>query len=142
MADLALVTADKGQVATIPVVQHTFIAGEAIAALAPCYIDPTTGKALNSDADAAGKQLCWGVATHTAAAGEALTLIRRGVIDGLDLSALNYGASVFVSNNVGRIADAAGTQSVRVGHVIPVMATTLGTAFDKVLMVECNADLA
>lgn len=142
MADLNLVTANKVNVGTITVQQHTFVAGEAITAGAPVYLKGADGKVYNSDADLAGANTLWGVATRTVAAGEAVTVVRRGLLDGFDLSALNYGAAVFVSNTGGRLADAAGTASLKVGTVVPAMATTRGTAFDKILMVEVNNDAA
>lgn len=136
MADINLVTADKVNVGTLTVQQHTFIANAAITAGAPCYIIGATGKVAHSDANSTPLDVVWGIATRTVAAGEAVTLVRRGLMDGWDLSGLNYGASVYLSDTVGRLSDAAGGTNVTVGHVVPVNGQTLGTAADKALYVE------
>ena len=57
-------------------------------------------------------------------------------MDGFDVSALAWDADIYLSDTDGRIADAAGTVSTKVGRVIPGTATTLGTAYDKILFVD------
>jgi hypothetical protein len=141
MADIALITADKVQVVSLPIQQRCLLAGEDIVAGAPVVIDNTSGgKFLNSDANGAAPRNTqpYGIATHTAKSGQSVTAIRQGPMDGFDLSAVNYGAKVFVSDTVGRIADAAGTATLPVGIVEPALAQPLGTSADKILMVECN----
>lgn len=142
MADISLVTAGKLNVGTLTTQQHSFIASEAITAGAPVYIVAATGKAANSDGNGAGViATCFGVATRSAAAGEAVTVLRRGLVDGYDVSALNFGAPVYVSDTVGRIADTAGTTSIKVGIVVPANGNAIGTTADKLVLVECNNNL-
>jgi hypothetical protein len=139
MADLALVTADKVQVVSVMNDQLTITCGEDIVAGAPVYLKAADGKFYNGDGNAAPANVNpYGVATHTAKSGQALTAIRRGIMDGWDLSGMNFGETVYLSDTVGRLADAAGTFSAKVGIVIPGGAVPLGTAFDKLLKVECQ----
>lgn len=136
MADLTLATANKINVGTLTVQQHTGVAAAAITAGSPVFLD-TNGKWAVSDANDTAADAVFGVATRTVAAGEALTVIRRGLMDGWsNLPA--YGAPVYLSNTAGALADAAGTASIVIGYVVPVFGTTLGTAADKALMVECS----
>jgi hypothetical protein len=136
MADLTLATANKINVGTLTVQQITGVAAAAITAGSPVLFD-TNGKFIAADANDTAADACFGIATRTVAAGEALTVVRRGLMDGWsNLPA--YGAPVFVSNTAGALADAAGTASIVVGYVVPVFGTTLGTAADKALMVECS----
>lgn len=141
MADIALTTADKISVGTLTVQQHTFVASSAITAGAPVYLVAATGRVAPADANgSAPLNTCTGIATRTVAAGEGVTVVRRGILDGFDLSGLNFGDAVYVSDTVGRLADAAGTTSIKVGQVWPANGTELGTTADKVLLVEVTSD--
>jgi hypothetical protein len=137
MADITLATAGKVNVGTVgPNYLITGVAAEAITAGAPVFMD-TDGKWNNSDANAAADDAVFGIATRSAVAGEALTVMRRGILDGFsNLPA--YGLPVYVSDTVGRLADAAGSASMIVGYVIPVFGAPVGTAADKALLVECG----
>lgn len=136
MADMTLATASKINVGTLTVEQFTGVAAAAITAGSPVCFD-ANGKWIVADANAGAADACFGIAVRTVAAGEALTVVRRGLMDGWsNLPA--YGAPVYVSDTAGALADAAGTASIIVGYVVPVFATNLGTAADKALMVECN----
>lgn len=137
MANLTLATADTVNVGTLTVEQHTLPAAEAITAGAPVYIDATLGTFKLADANDSNAAAPYGIATKTVTAGEAVTAVRRGRLSGWsNLPA--YGASVYVSNDAGALADAAGSTSYKVGIVEPVFNTPLGTAPDKILLVECN----
>jgi hypothetical protein len=135
MSAIALVTADRVEIGE-SIRQMTLPAAEAITAGAPVRLDTSTGKFTNSNGSTAPEARIWGIATRTVVAGEPLTAIRNGVMDGWDLSGLAYDAAVYVSDTDGRLDTAAGTVSTVVGRVIPATGTTLGTAFDKVLSVE------
>ena len=135
MAAIALVTADKVEIVESNR-QMTLPAAEAIVAGAPVRLDTATGKFTNANGSSAAEARIWGIATRTVVAGEALTAIRNGVMDGWDLSGLAYDAPVYVSDTDGRLDTAAGTVSTVVGRVVPGTATTLGTAYDKLLSVE------
>lgn len=135
MADIALVTADKVEVVE-SIIQMTLPAAEAITAGMAVRLDTSSGKFTKANGSAAGEARIWGIATKTVASGMPVTAIRKGVMDGWDLSGLNYDAAVYLSDTDGRLADANGTVNVAVGRVIPGTSTTLGTAYDKILSVE------
>lgn len=133
MANIAVATADKIEVVE-SIIQMTLVAAEAISAGAGVRID-TNGKFTNGNGTTTTENDLYGIATKTVAAGEALTAIRKGVLDGFTFSQA-YWAVIYVSDTDGRLADAAGTASKTVGRVIPATATTIGTAFDKLLFVD------
>lgn len=133
--EIALVTADRVEIVE-STVQMTLPAVEAITAGMAVRIDTASGKWTKANGSAAGEARAWGVATRTVAAGGALTAIRLGVMDGWDLSALDYDAPVYLSDTDGRLSTVAGTTNVVMGRVIAVSGSTLGTAYDKILSVE------
>jgi hypothetical protein len=96
------------------------------------------GKFTKSNATGAAEARIYGIVVGGVAnvAGQPVTAIRRGVVDGYDLSGLAYDAPVYLSDTDGALADAAGTTSVVVGRVIPNFSPTLGTAPDKLLLVN------
>lgn len=134
--ELALDTADRVEVVGLPVEQLTLVAAEAIEAGAPIRFNGTTGKFQNANGSDMTEGKFWGIATRSVAAGEALTGLRRGVLDGFDLSGLNYGATVYLSDTDGRISGTAGTKAVTVGYVIPGTAQLLGASPDKLLYLD------
>lgn len=135
MADLALVTADEINIVE-SFIQLTAPAVEAIEAGAAVRLDTSTGKFTNANGSAAGEARIYGIAVKSVAAGEAVTAIRKGVLDGFDIAALAYDAVVYLSDTDGTLGSTAGTVSTVVGRVIPAFATTLGTAADKLLFVD------
>jgi len=136
MADIALAQTARVEIVE-SIQQMTLPAAEAITPGAPVRIDTATGRFTNANGAAAGEARVWGVATGQAAfaAGQAVTAIRRGVLDGFVFTQA-YDAAIYLSDTDGRLADAAGTVSTVVGRVIPATATTTGTAYDKLLSVE------
>jgi hypothetical protein len=133
MADLILKTANRVEVAE-SVIQDTRVAAEAIVAGAPVR-DDGNGKFTNANATNATEAAVYGIATRSVPAGMPVTAIRKGVMDGwANLPA--HGAAVYLSDTDGRLADAAGTVSVRIGTVIPGNANTAGAAADKLLFVD------
>lgn len=134
MTVLSLVTANKVNVVE-SLQQLTLPAAEAITAGNAVRID-TNGKFTKANATAAAEVDAWGVAVKTVAAGEAVTAIHRGVLDGFDVSALAYNAAVFLSDTDGALDTAMGTIEQRVGRIIPAVEITLGTAHDKLLEVD------
>lgn len=136
MADLTLTTANKINVGTAgPNTQFTGVAGAAITAGSPVCFDGTNDTVWPADANDAAKDAVAGIATRTVAAGEGVTCLRRGLMDGWSNLPVP-GKQVFVSDTAGALADAAGTASLPVGIVIPVSGQPLGTAADRCLLVE------
>lgn len=134
MADIAVATAGRIHIVGSPNRQLTLPATEAIVAGAPVRIH-TDGKFTNANGTTTTENRVWGIATASVAAGEALTAVRNGILDGFTFSQA-YDAIIYLSDTDGRLADAAGTVSTIVGRVIPGTATTTGTAYDKLLSVE------
>jgi hypothetical protein len=133
MADIAVAVAGKIDIVE-SIQQMTLPATEAIVAGAPVRIH-TDGKFTNANGTTTTENDLWGIATVSAAAGEPVTAVRRGVLDGFTFSQA-FNAPIYVSDTDGRLGDAAGTASKVVGRVIPAWSQRLGTAADKVLSVE------
>ncbi len=136
MALIALGTAGRVEVVGIPIQQHSAPAAEAIEAGAPVRLDTANGKWTNSNGTTAPEARVWGIATRKVAAGEALTVIRRGFMDGFDLTAQAYDAAIYVADTDGRLGDAAGTVSTAIGRVMSAWSQRLGIAADKILSIE------
>lgn len=141
MADLALVTAGKlNPVSGIgpPHEQYTFEAEERINVGQVFRINPTTGKATLGNATVVGEAgpMLYVAIDGARQAGNAVTGVRSGYLDGFNLDALNYQAQVFVSNTDGALADAAGTVSTVAGRVIPAPFSGAPSGADKLLKVN------
>lgn len=75
-----------------------------------------------------------GIALNTVAVNETTTFVKKGLLNvGSALSALAYGAQVFLSDTDGTLADVAGTVSTVVGYVVPGYGATTP---DKLLYVN------
>lgn len=133
MADIALTTAARIEVVE-SIEQATLPAGEAITAGAPVRIS-TTGYFVNGNGTNATEAAIYGIATRTVIAGDAVTAVKKGVLDGFNFSQA-YAAPIYVSDTDARLGDAAGTVSVLVGRVIAAWGQPLGTAADKLLAVD------
>lgn len=128
-------------------VQYTFEADEQITQGQVFRINTTTGKATKGNASvvAEAAQSSAGVynsqlyiAIDSARqAGNSVTGIRSGLLDGFDLTAQAYGAPVFLNDTDGVIGDAAGTISTLVGRVQPAPIHGVPSGADKVLAVRC-----
>jgi hypothetical protein len=141
MADIALrVSGNQLDVMTIHNIQDTQIAAEAITAGAAVRYDTATGQFRNASTVDAPSARVYGIATRTVPVGGAVTAIRKGIVDGLNLDALAYDQAVQLSRNVGAIADAtdatAGAVNVAVGRVVPARSNFIGSNPDKVLFID------
>lgn len=135
MADIALTTANRVEMVGAPERQLTLPAVEAITAGAPARQD-TAGKWTNANGTTATEAAAYGIVVKTVAAGEYVTAVKRGRLDGFNLSALAYGDPVYLSDTDGRLSSTPGTQNVQIGIVVSRTGTTLGTANDKILEVD------
>ena len=106
--------------------QHTAPAGEAFNAGQYIRWNTSTGKFELGNATSSGEVGDGFIAERTAAVGDPATGLKGPVIldVGDALSSLNYGASVYLSDTDGTLADAAGTVSTVVGKVVPGWAGT------------------
>jgi hypothetical protein len=85
------------------------------------YLDPTTGTYLPTDATNTAKVAFRGVVTapaQGAGVGQAVDVTIEGYVAGLDVSALAFDALVYLSNTVGKLGTAAGTNSAVAGRVV------------------------
>lgn len=120
---------------------RTFIAGETIVGGAPVYIDGTTGKVYNADANASGKFDPYGIAVRGVTAGNPVTVVRKGTIGGFDFTSQNYGAPIYLSDTVGTLADTKSTtHGVLIGRVVPQYGNTRSGSLAKVLELDIKAD--
>lgn len=133
MANIAVTTADRVHVVRSDE-QDTKRATENISAGAPVRLD-ANGDFTNANGTTTTEANAYGVATKTVLAGFPVTAIRRGEMSGFTLAGA-YGSSVFLSDTDGRLADAAGTVSVKVGTVNNGTAEPLGTAHGKTLLIN------
>ena len=136
MADLTLATADEISVGTSgPNTQFTGVAGAAITAGSPVCFNGTDSTLFPSDANDVAKDAVAGIATRTVAIGEAVTCIRKGFMSGWSNLPVP-GSLVWVSDTAGALADTAPVTALIVGMVVPVHGAPLGTAADRVLLVD------
>lgn len=70
-------------------------------------------------------------------AGNMVTGMKVGLIDGFDLSAPSYGARIWLSDTDGTLADTAGTNATLLGRVIPSPYSGVPSGADKILRVNC-----
>lgn len=92
------------------------------------YFD-ASGNLVKSNAGAVGTAKFAGIVISMI--DDAVTYCKEGHIAGFDVSALAYGAKVYLSDTAGKLGTAAGTNSVIVGTVVSVKKS-------KVLYVESN----
>lgn len=134
---MSAITVTAAQVSAIDSEQceiYDGIAGVAITAGQPLYIIAATGKYGICDANDSGKEQFRGVALKTVGAGQALSILKRGRMYGLDLSGLSYDDIVYESDTAGGYDTAAGTKTVRIGRVVPLSDSTP----TKVLYVDAD----
>lgn len=133
MANIAVTTAGKIHIVE-SIQQKTLPATETILAGAPVRIH-TDGKWTNANGTTTTENRVWGIATKSVIAGEALTAVRRGTLDGYTFSQA-FDAIIYLSDTDGILGDTAGTVSTIVGRVVPGTAVVNGATFDKLLSVE------
>lgn len=95
------------------------------------YIN-TAGKAAKADANAAGKQQPRGIVVFKQ--GNTVSILKRGYVAGFDLASVAYDAQLFLSDTVGKLADAAGTMSVPCARV----SNLANDSLTKILYVDFN----
>jgi hypothetical protein len=134
MANIAVAVAGKVRIVE-SIEQKTLPVDEAVLAGATVKINVTTGKFTNSNGTSAAEARTYGIADRSAQAGETITALAKGTMDGFTFTQA-YDAAIYQSDTDGLMADAAGTTSKVIGRVVPGTATTLGTAYDKLLRVE------
>lgn len=120
MANLTIAASDVRVVKRGDEHQHTAPAGEVIVAGQYIRQDPSTGKFVLGNATSSAEVGDGYIAENNGAIGDPVTGHKMPVVldVGNALSGLDYGASVFLSNTDGTLADGAGTVSTVIGKVI------------------------
>ncbi len=137
MADLTVTAAQVSAVFPDKCEIYSFIAGATITAGQPVYMIAATGKVGVADANGSAPAPQFkGIALNGGVSGTVINVLKRGAVYGFDLSGINYGVRAYLSDTAGSLADAAGTTSVAVGQVIPLLdAASAGT---KVLYIDAS----
>src|SRR5689334_10201438 len=104
MATIALVTANKVEIVGVPKDQWTAPAAVAVNAGQAVQLNASGKWALAKSTTAALARRVY-IATRTVLAGQSLTAIRHGEMDGFDLSGLAYNAPVYLTDTDGVIGD-------------------------------------
>lgn len=137
MATVSLVTAGKLRVVE-SIVQMTLPFAESIDVGQPVRLDTTNGKWTKANGQSAAEARVWGILVSKDAAGAVGTAIRKGIVDGFDLSSLAYDLPIYMGDTDGTLTNSAAdsTVDVVVGRVVPAWGTTLGTDGDKLLQID------
>lgn len=138
MASIAVTTAGRVHVVE-SLEQATLPAGEALLAGNTVSID-ANGAFVKADADGAGLlSTVYGIATRSAASGEPVTAVRRGVLTGWTWSTTAYWTAVLAADTAGEITVTAGESNggsadVVIGRVIPIHDHLIGGTPEKALL--------
>lgn len=119
MANIALTAAQIGAVDPKKATIKSYLAGSTITKGQP-VAQATDGTVDPADASNAGGYLYEqfrGIAISAGGAGQAIDVLEDGECYGFTVSGKNCGDLLYVSNDVGRIADAVGDKTVFVGRV-------------------------
>lgn len=134
MADISLVTANRVEIVGFPIQQRTLALAADLSAGAPVQ-ENTSGKWAAADATTAAKARNVYVLTRTAKSGQSVTAVRKGILDGFDLSGMAYNAPVYLSDTA-TLATAAGTVTTILGFVEAAGANPITSSHDKVLRLD------
>ena len=116
MTDLVIAPADVAPVEVLE--QASGYAAEDIDAGQYVRLNTTSGSVELGNGSSAAEARKGGIALNTVKAGQAVTFVRKGLLDlGAALAALTFDDDVFLSDTDGTLADAAGTVSLIVGTV-------------------------
>lgn len=135
MADIALTAAQVGAVFPDGAEIFDMIAAVTITAGQAVY-ENSAGKAALADANAgSGAEQFRGVALSGGAAGQAISVLKKGHVYGYTLSGIAYDGAVWLSDTAGAFADAPSTtNAVRAGRVVALSDANL----TKVLYVDAQ----
>lgn len=105
MTDLSLVTAGKMEIVE-SYLQFTLPLAEACGPGKAARLDTSSGKLTKSNASSAAEARILVVMASNDNAAAVGTGVRKGVLDGFDLSGMNYDADVYLSSTDGALCDA------------------------------------
>jgi len=96
------------------------VAAEALTKGEAVYLVAASGTFGVADANASGKQQFRGIALNAAAAGQSVSILKRGHCYGFTVSSLSYDDPLYLSDTAGDLSTVAGTLSVNTGRVVPL----------------------
>jgi hypothetical protein len=118
MADIALTAAQVQPIFPDQAEIYSFIAAEAITQGEAVYMLTAAGTVGVADANVANKQQFRGIALEGVAAGQVVSVLKRGHVAGFTVSGSSYDDILYLSDTAGNLADAAGTMTVNCGRVV------------------------
>lgn len=119
MANLAITVAKIAVIKPEDAEVVQIIAAETVTAGQPLFFD-SNGKGALADANAAGEQQARCLSLEAGVAGQSISALKQGYVEGFTLTDQSFDDPIFVSDTVGVLADAAGTLEVPVGLVVPI----------------------
>lgn len=116
MADITVTAAKVKHISSVPFDKRSYIAAEALTAGQALYM-LAAGTVGIADANAAGKQQFRGIALESVGAGDAVSVLHSGEVEGFTLAG-NANTFAYLSDTAGALADAAGTMTVVAGRIV------------------------
>jgi hypothetical protein len=117
MADIALTAARIAPVFPSEAEVYDFVAAVAVTRGQLLY-QTAAGLAGLADGNDSGTTQPIGLALNDAAAGQAVSVFKKGHLAGFTLTSINPGTKVFISNTAGAVADAVATLVQPIGQVV------------------------
>lgn len=119
MTVVALTAAQIAVVESFPNEIVPMVAGTAITAGQAVAVTIATGLLEVADANGSGNAVqARGIALNGAAAGQVVSVLKRGFVYGFTVSGLAYDSIVYLSDTIGALDTAAGSTSVQCGRVM------------------------
>lgn len=119
MADLAITAANISVLKPEDAEIVSVVVAETVTAGQPLFFD-SNGKGQLADANVAGEQQARCLTLEAGAAGQVVSCVKRGLVEGFTLTSQSFDDPIYVSDTVGKLADSVGTLTVPVGLVVPV----------------------
>ena len=114
---------------------RSFLASVAITAGQALYVVAATGRVALSNSSAANALAVFrGIALNTVGIGYAVEVLEEGYVDGFEIAALAFDASVYLQDTAGAIGTAAGTVSAVIGKVVPLSDKDVATGLPSKLL--------
>lgn len=119
MADLAITAANISPAKPEDAEIVQVVVAETVTAGQPLFFD-SNGKGQLADANAAGERQARCLTLEGGVANQSISCLRRGFVEGFTLTSQAFDDTIYLSDTVGVLADAAGTVTVPVGLVAPI----------------------
>lgn len=117
MADITVTAAKIGVVYPEKAEIFDFVAAATITAGQAVY-QTSAGKIDIADANGSGTLQFRGIALNGGGAGQAISVLKKGHVNGFTVTSQAYDAALYLSNTAGALADSAGATSINCGRVV------------------------